>query len=102
MKRIENAIVEGGAHREVPSFFVECLVYNVPDHILNRTTWTEVIKGVIVHIYEGCEGSEPSDASARWLEVNEVKYLFHNSQAWTRADGRDFAQAARSYLGYSS
>ena len=28
LKRIENAMVASGVHREVPSFLVECLVYN--------------------------------------------------------------------------
>jgi len=102
MKRVENVMVERGVHREVPSFFVECLVYHVPDYILNRSTWTETIKGVIAHIYSGCDGPEPFEASERWLEVSKAKYLFSSSQAWTRTDGRDFAQAARDYLGYTS
>lgn len=102
MKRVENAMVAAGVHREVPSFFVECLVYNCPDGILKRDTWTEVIRGVIVRIWDELEGSEPEDNSARWVEANGCKYLFHGAQKWTRADGRDFVKAAWSYLGYSS
>ena len=102
MKRIENAMVASGEHREVPSFFVECLVYNVPDTIFQRSTWASIIRGVIVHIYEGLKGSEPDDDNARWLEVNECKYLFHIGQKWKRQDGRDFVQAAWNYLGYTS
>jgi hypothetical protein len=102
MKRVENAMVEAAEHREVPSFFVECLVYNVPDPILDRSTWTSIIRGVIVHVYEALEGSEPTDEDERWLEVNECKYLFDNAQKWTRTDGRDFVQAAWNYLGYTS
>lgn len=89
-------------HREVPSFFVECLVYNCPDSILLRSTWADTIRGVITHIWNGLQGDEPSEDSDRWLEVNECKYLFNNEQAWTRADGRDFAKAAWNYLGYKS
>lgn len=102
MKRVENAMVVEDVHRVVPSFFVECLVYNCPDSVLLRSTWTDTIRDVIVHIWEGLEGSEPSDASKRWLEVNECKYLFTSDQAWTRTDGRDFAKAAWNYLGYKS
>lgn len=102
MKRVENAMVTAGSHREVPSFFVECLVYNTPDSILLRTTWTEVVRGILVHVWNGLEGAEPTDEQLRWLEVNEGKYLFHSSQAWTRGDGRDFAKAAWNYLGYAS
>ncbi|WP_406443053.1 nucleotidyltransferase [Streptomyces sp. NBC_01613] len=102
MKRVENAMVTADVHREVPSFFVECLVYNCPDAILKRSTWTEVVRGIIVHTWEGLEGSEPTADSERWLEVSECKYLFHSAQAWDRQDGRDFAQAAWDYLDYKS
>lgn len=102
MKRVENAMFVEEVHRVVPSFFVECLVYNCPDDVFLRSTWTDTIRGVIVHIWEGLDGAEPSAASERWLEVNECKYLFSSEQAWTRADGRDFAKAAWNYLGYKS
>jgi hypothetical protein len=100
-KRIENAMVEANYHRAVPSYFVECLVYNCPDSVLNRTTSTEAVKGVIVHIWNELQGDvEPQEGSERWLEVNECKYLFAPAQKWTRVDGRDFAKAAWNYLGY--
>lgn len=102
MKRVENAMVAEGVHREVPSFFVECLVYNCPDSALLRPTWTDVIRDIIVHIWQELEGAEPSDDSKRWLEVSECKYLFQNAQAWNRQDGRDFAKAAWNYLGFAS
>jgi hypothetical protein len=102
MKRVENAMVAASVHREVPSFFVECLVYNVPNSILTRTTWTEIVRGIIVHIWNGLEGSEPAAGSERWLEVSGCKYLFNSAQAWDRDDGRDFAKAAWNYLEYKS
>lgn len=102
MKRVENAMVIGDFHREVPSFFVECLVYNCPDSVLLRPTWTDTIRGVIIHIWNGLQGDEPAEEPDRWLEVNECKFLFSDAQAWSRADGRDFAKAAWNYLGFKS
>lgn len=103
MKRVENAMAEADIHREVPSFFVECLVYNCPDTAFNGSTWTERVEACIVHIWNELQGDdEPSDSSDRWLEVNEAKYLFHSSQKWNRADGRDFAKAAWNHLGFGS
>jgi hypothetical protein len=98
MKRVENAMVQDDYHREVQSYFVECLVYNVPDEVLKRSTWESTIRGVIYHIYSSLQGDERSEASHRWHEVSEWKYLFHNSQPWTRKDARDFAMAAWNYL----
>ncbi|UEL27983.1 nucleotidyltransferase [Pseudarthrobacter sp. L1SW] len=102
MKRVENGMVASNHHREVPSFFMECLVYNCPNEVLMRSTWTDIIQGVIVHIWNELQGAEPTETSKRWLEPNEIKYLFHSSQPWTRADGRDFVKAAWNYLGYTS
>jgi hypothetical protein len=102
MKRVENAMVLDGKHKEVPSFFVECLVYRCPGEIFLRSTWTKTVRGVISHIFHSLDGAEPQVESERWREVNECKYLFDSSQAWSRADGRAFAQAAWNYLGLAS
>ena len=90
LKRVENAMVTAEVHREVPSYFIECLVYNCPDGVLNGSTWTTIVKNVLGHIWEGLEGNEPDEAGSRWLEVNRCKYLFSGAQKWTRQDGRDF------------
>ena len=103
LKRVENAMVIADAHREVPSYFIECLVYNCPNSVLLRSSWVDTIKGLLVHIWDGLDGQEPSSESgSRWLEVNDYKYLFTNSQPWTRQDGRDFANAAWNYLGFAT
>ena len=102
LKRVENNMLDAGAHREVPSFFIESLVYNCPNTIIQRSTWTGVVKGVISHIWEELDGEEPDDEPARWREVNRCKFLFHQAQKWTRQDGRDFAYAAWNYLNLSS
>lgn len=102
MKRVENAMVDTRVHREVESFFIECLVYNCPDYALTRSTWTETLRGLLGNMWDGLQGAEPDDDGNRWLEVNECKYLFHSQQKWTRADGRDFSKAAWNYLGFGS
>jgi len=95
-------MVVAGVHQELPSFFVECLVYNCPDEIFLRSTWTTTVRGVITHIFNSLEGMEPTIESQRWLEASECKYLFHADQPWTRADGREFAKTAWNYLELAS
>lgn len=102
MKRLENAMAISGDHRQVPSFFVECLVYNVPDSILTRSTWTDTVKGIISHVFHELDGPEPSDEAERWFEVNECKFLFAPGQNWTRQDARAFMKAGWNYLGLAS
>lgn len=99
LKRLENAMAADGTHREVPSFLIECLVYNCPDSLFSASTWTATVKAVLAHIYEYAEAAEPSAEDDRWYEVNEVKYLFHIAQKWRREDARDFAFAGWNYLG---
>lgn len=102
LKRVENAMLDAGAHGEVPSYFIECLAYNCPDSTFAGATWTAITRGMLVHIWNALQGEEPTDAGRRWLEVNECFYLFHGGQKWSRANGRDFAQAAWTFLGYTS
>ncbi len=100
VKRIENEMFVGKVHPSVPSYFMKCLVYNCPDSMFAKATWTERIREIIVHIWNGLAGYEPAEPKQRWLEVNECKYLFFAAQKWTRAGGRGFAKAMWNHLGY--
>lgn len=102
MKRTENAMVTARVYEALASYFIECLVYNCPPSIFGNQTWTEVVRQALLHIWSGLEGPEPSQSNQRWVEVNECKYLFSAAQPWTREQGRGFAAAAWSYLGYGS
>ncbi|MCE5254332.1 MAG: nucleotidyltransferase [Actinomycetia bacterium] len=95
LKRLENVMELEGAHREVPSFLVESLVYNCPAPLICRSTWTDTVKGVLAHVYHELQGEGEA-----WLEVNECKYLFGPGQKWAQKDGMDFAFAAWNYLGF--
>jgi len=98
LKRIGNAMEMEGENKGIPSYFIECLAYNCPDYVFNRSTWTECLKDMLIHIYNSLGGEEPSEN--RWVEVNECFYLFHSTQKWSRQDGRIFAQAAWNYCGF--
>ena len=98
LKRIENKMVEDGAFRELPSFFIECLAYNCPDSVFSRSTWTDRLRGMLVHIWDKLQGEEPDEG--RWVEVNDCFYLFHSGQKWSREDGREFVKAAWNYFGF--
>lgn len=102
LKRVENAMVLSGEHREVPSYFIECLTYNCADQLFGASTWIDTIRNLLVSMWEQLEGEEPEDPNQRWVEVNERFFLFHGGQAWNRADGRDFVLASWNYLGFNS
>lgn len=101
LKRVENSMVHAGAFVNLPSYFLECLPYNCPDSVFSGSNWTEIVRSVLIHIWNSLEGEEPGDSTMRWVEVNGCFYLFHSSQEWTRAEGRSFTQAAWNYLDFS-
>ncbi|MCX7060707.1 MAG: nucleotidyltransferase [Gammaproteobacteria bacterium] len=101
LKRIENAMAAEQAFKELPSYFMECLAYNCPDAVFTNLTWTDTLRAMLMHIWNGLQGDEPSEASDRWVEVNECFYLFHPAQKWTREDGREFAKAAWNWFRFN-
>ena len=96
LKRIENVMAADGTFRELPSFFMECLAYNCPDHVFSHSTWTDRLRAMLIYIWDNLQGDEPDED--RWLQVNECFFLFDSDQKWSRKDGREFAKAAWNYF----
>lgn len=82
----------------VPSYFIECLAYNVPDATFGHASYYDTLKEMLRFIYLGTK----SDADcSEWHEVNELKYLLRRGQPWTREQANAIALAAWRYVGYS-
>jgi hypothetical protein len=98
LKNLENQMTYEGITPEVASYLIESLVYNCPDSSFNAPTWAPRVRSVLAHIWE--DTKEP-ESETRWLEVNQIKYLFHARQRWTRDEARRFAHAAWQYVAES-
>lgn len=97
LKRLENDMVEKGIIDEVPSFLIECLVYNVPNEGFQHDTYLEDVSWVLAHVYnETLNGGGWEE----WVEVNELKWLFRQTQKWTRTQAHNFASEAWGYVGF--
>lgn len=82
----------------ITSFLLECLVWNVPNSILNdNDTWQDRLKHSIVHLYQHTKDEEKC---GEWGEVSELLYLFHGGRKWTKSDVNVFLIDAWNYLGY--
>lgn len=86
----------------IPSFLVECLVWNTPNDKFGLDGWfgsmpyyTD-LKNVIISTYNGTKTDE---GCKEWGEVNELKYLFAG-QPWTRDQANMFLVACWNYIGY--
>lgn len=96
VKRLENEMVDARVIEPVPSYLIECLVYACPDHVFSRMSWVEIVRGVLGTVYDHTRTREPD--GDRWLEVNDIKYLFHPAQKWTQQQAHRFSDAAWDYL----
>ena len=95
LKNLENRMVADGTSPEVASYLIECLVYNAPDSCFGGYSWAQRLRAVLVHIWED---TEDVACEKRWVEVYDVKFLFHSTQKWTRGEARDFVHAAWQYV----
>lgn len=83
----------GDVSKRVPSFFVECLVYAVSDEyfLVNEDDRFDRLRRILFRIWELLQ----DDAWAQEAtEINGIKYLFREGQAWTLTQAREFVAAA--------
>lgn len=93
-KMLEMGVVEADA---VPSFLIECLVWNADVDAFSKDSYTEMLRHIIANLWNNTR--EDSDCQ-RWVEVNRMKWLFRDSQPWTRQDANRFLHAAWNHIGY--
>lgn len=98
LKNVENVLYKGGKIDAVPSYLMECLVWNVADSTLKQGILDTGFRATLIDLWSGLkEGGGYED----WLEPNELKYLFRSSQKWTPEIARQLVKKAWNYLDYS-
>lgn len=96
LKRAENVLVERKTIEEVPSYFMECLVYNVDDAWLTQGTLDTAFRNAIGFLY----GAFEKGGHHAWLEPNRIKPVFGDEQKWTPSDAMTLLNAAWNLMGY--
>ena len=96
LKNAENVLAKAGTIDEMPSYFMECLVYNVDDATLQKGDLSAGFKATLIEVHSRLK----NDATNRMLEPNEIKFLFHARQKWTVAMGLKLINETWTYLGY--
>lgn len=99
LKRLRNEMVDKGisAAKPIPSYLIECLVWNVPNEGFGHDTYADDVRYVLAHTFNKTIADE---GCSEWGEVNELKYLFRDAQPWTRQQAHDFLSAAWDYIGF--
>lgn len=80
----------------ITSYLLECLVWNVPDHIFNNyTSWTERLKQSIIFLYNTTDNEEKCE---EWGDVSDLLYLFRGTNKWTVKDVNTYLLQMWQYL----
>ena len=94
-KRLENDMVEvGRLPQEVHGYFIECLLYNLPNDVFQRASYRGTALDVLARLWHAIQDGEQVD----WVEVNSLKWLWRGGQTWTADEAANFAYVAWNYI----
>jgi hypothetical protein len=101
IKKLRNEMADKGiaCASPIPGFLVECLVWNAADRCFSADTWEDKIQGILCDLWSK---TKEEAQCKEWCEVNNIKYLFHPSQKWTREQAHTFIDSAWDYVGIKS
>lgn len=99
LKNAENTLEKAGIINKLPSYFMECLVYNVQDSTLRLGTldrgFQETLRWLYLQLNDG-------SADRDWVEPNWCKWLFKGTQKWSVDDAKTLVLKTWNYLGYTN
>jgi hypothetical protein len=98
LKRLRNEMAENGhvVAGPIPSYLLECLVWNVPNEAFAHEKYCDNVRDALAHLWNETRADE---TCKDWGEINEFKYLF-TGQPWNRAQVNSFLDAAWNYVGF--
>jgi hypothetical protein len=99
LKRLRYEMI-GNGHtiaESIPSYLIECLVWNVPNEGFGHDEYRDDVRYALAHL---CNETRTDETCKEWGEINELKYLFRQSQPWTREQVNKFLNAAWNYIGF--
>lgn len=97
LKKMQTKLVaDGMLADELPSYLVECIVFNVPDIRFGNDSYLEDFRGVLSFLW-----SQTRDDGNwnDWEEVHGLMYLFRGARDWNRSEVHTLAERAWSAVG---
>lgn len=98
LKHLEDDLVEAGAMGKLASYFVECLVFNVPTGDLQYVSFNPLTYGTRAVLDHVVRATADGGSGARWVEANGIKPLFAPGQPWSMEDAHRLATLAQQRL----
>jgi hypothetical protein len=90
-KNARRYMTEGDAElkKKFPSYFVECLIYNIPNQHFFGSTWQEAFVNILNYLIEVID----TDITDDFTTQSGLHYLIGDSSVqWSKSDAQDFVQ----------
>lgn len=89
IKNCRNHMIDSGqlATDAMPSFFVECLVWNISHHHFNKNNHKDAVNAVIVEIWNDMGNTTKAN---EYAEVSDLMWLFKGQTKRTHNQAKDF------------
>ncbi len=82
---------------DIASFLIESMIWNVPKDKFGNYNYYDDVRAVLANCFNA---TLSNGACKEHCEVNDIKYLFHSTQPWTREKAHGFFDAAWDYIGF--
>lgn len=102
LKNVRNELADQNtiAIETMPSFFLECLTWNVLPHThFQKNTYAEATRAIIATVWNEMGEAEKAN---NYAEVSDLKWLFRGNQNRTYQQARTFMQHAWNFIGYEN
>ncbi|OKJ62211.1 hypothetical protein AMK27_15200 [Streptomyces sp. CB02009] len=97
LKNVENDLAAEGVIKSLPSYFSECLIYNVPDHVFLAGDFDDAVRASLQEVYRQLTSWL---GPQRMREPNGMKKVFGEGQKWGEKDARNLIESAWHYLNF--
>ncbi|MFD0344778.1 hypothetical protein ACFVH0_39975 [Streptomyces sp. NPDC127117] len=97
LKNVENGLAAQGVIKALPSYFSECLVYNVPGHVFLADGFDDAVRAGLQEVSRQLKSWF---GSQRMREPNGMKKVFGEGQKWDEKGARNLIDTACHYLNY--
>lgn len=100
LKKLKNAMENDNfiEQDKISGFFIECLVWNVPNKFFNNDSHYDRIKAIVTYLYNETKKEEIIND---WGEVSELKYVFRGKNR-SIEDANYFVLKAWQYVGFTN
>jgi hypothetical protein len=99
LKNLRNEMADAGVAeaQPIPSYLMECLMWNVPNEGFTHDIYGADLRYAFILLFNSTKTDE---ACREWGEINGMKYLFRAVQPWTREQANRFIVAAWNHVGF--